>query len=360
MVRQYQLTRFVDGKHGQDGRDCYHYTTTSGNTIEYVTTLPQGPTCNTFPCLPAPGVTSSPSSTTNPTVAMKLTQLKQLKPSRRPLFLLLLLLPALYLAFHHHQHTFPSRLALFPPTCTHSVVYNKPHKTAGTKIQADIVEWASRNHWQAVTCSPFHPNLQLQECVPTNRQGCVIVANHMVLNPSLERMFERKLGKDVLWMTSTRSGRERRLSHFLQVNRIRHDAAALDDLKSYLKRANPWHDYNYMNGELRNSPCPVSWTDSQSITEMASKYDIVIDADLPDVSNVILKHFGLFQLTDSSVNVRGASNLVLDDETEELVKKASCVDEEMHKLLRVRMGSLYEMITGIPCNNRSKDATPCF
>ena len=182
----------------------------------------------------------------------------------------------------------------------------------------------------------------------------------MVLNPSLERMFERKLGKDVLWMTSTRSGRERRLSHFLQVNRIRHDAAALDDLKSYLKRANPWHDYNYMNGELRNSPCPVSWTDSQSITEMASKYDIVIDADLPDVSNVILKHFGLFQLTDSSVNVRGASNLVLDDETEELVKKASCVDEEMHKLLRVRMGSLYEMITGIPCNNRSKDATPCF
>ena len=91
--------------------------------------------------------------------------------------------------------------------------------------------------------------------------------------------------------------------------------------------------------------CPISQVDKTIIRDMVNQADIVIDADLPEESNMILKYHNIFQLSENKINVRGSKEIDLDEEGKELLKNVTCVEEEIHRLYRIRMANAYEKLT---------------
>lgn len=108
----------------------------------------------------------------------------------------------------------------------------------------------------------------------------------------------------------------------------------------------------------------MSLQDVAAITDLVNRFDIVIDADLPDVSNAILNYTNLFQLNDSVKNKRTSEDYnfnLLDQKTKDLIKSVSCVEDEMHRMFRLRMASMYERATTTPCLSKTRYPVPtCF
>lgn len=164
-------------------------------------------------------------------------------------------------------------------------------------------------------------------------------------------------------MTSTRKPRDRLLSLFLQTHHTRSQKLGSDLplLEQFLTSLNPWALYNYHTGENRKGSCPITEEDKILLRDAVNQYDIVIDADLKEHSNEILKANDLFLLSDDSSNRRGAKDLVLTSELKELLKEKTCVEDELHLLFRLRMASSYENVTGTPCLQRTRQPkTTCF
>lgn len=254
------------------------------------------------------------------------------------------------------------------PRCAYPLVYNKPPKTASTHVQFAIADWAARHNRSNYDCStqPFETAIYLRECVPRTDDGCGVLNCHVILNTYAMDVVRERLPRFRL-VTSTRYPPHRIVSHFLQINRIQaNDTERLNSrLRSYLQRKfNPWRLFNFHVGTERFGSCPLRLEESSHIWATMTRYDFVVDANIPEASNVILKHNGLFQLPISShrENPRGAWATSLSEETLEALHNVSCVEREMHKALLLRMASLYERATGKRCITHGRRAalTSCL
>lgn len=247
-------------------------------------------------------------------------------------------------------------------TCAYPLVYNKPHKTASTFIQGLITNWTKETNRNNYVCSgqTLETAIYLPECLPRETDECGVLNCHMILSPEVHKMLDKRWpGHRIL--TSTRYPPHRIVSNFLQINLIRPGSVneTHDALRLYLsRRFNPWKLYNFHSGENRVGTCPLKSSDLVAIYNMVMKYDIVIDANLIEESNIILKHNGLFQFPEASskVNFRGASGMTLPEDIKLLLRDVSCVELELHKALHMRMASLYEQATGKPCVKHGRPA----
>lgn len=99
------------------------------------------------------------------------------------------------------------------------------------------------------------------------------------------------------------------------------------------------------------------------IYDMTSQYFVVIDVNLLEESNAILRANGLFQLNAAGrSNVRGSHLVEITPEIRSLLYNVSCYERVLHKALQMRMASLYERATGKPCIHRGRLAefTSCL
>lgn len=257
--------------------------------------------------------------------------------------------------------------------CDFPIVYHKPPKTAGTYIQTLITEWAKRTGRSNYLCGgrrAIETVMYLHECVSREDDGCGILNAHLVLTPQATAILGQRLPNYRL-LTSTRYPAHRIVSLFLQLNLFKTenmtDAAAVEKgLQDYLRdQYNPWGQYNfYTGGHRKKTACPLRQSERMDIFNVASQYDLVVDANLPEISNVILKDYGLFQFPEHAdpVNVRGAGELKLSEETLDLIRNVSCVEDELHRALHLRMASLYEKATGEACveSGRIDDLKTCL
>ena len=248
-------------------------------------------------------------------------------------------------------------------TCEYPIVYNKPPKTASSKIGHDIKSWSQEQHRSYYKCSPFinRASFEMRECIPTDKTGCAVISTHVILSDMMKEILTKKIGKFLL-ITSTRDPRKRMMSMYMQDRRlewpIKQDI--LPDLKRFIRNRNPWELYNYHTGKHRVGSCPISQADRAIVRDMVNQADIVIDADLTKESNTILKYHNVFQLSDKEINVRGSKEIQLDKEGKELLKNVTCVDEEMHRLYRLRMASVYGKSTNTKCIKGGRIPSHCF
>lgn len=244
-----------------------------------------------------------------------------------------------------------------------SIAYNKPPKTGSSTMITVLRDWAKETNRLFVNCRgerAYESNLYLSDCVPRHDDGEVVFGTHFYLNPIALSMIQRRL-PSVRLLTTTRYPTHRMLSLYLETNKLNftnvdnevEQIAYEKGLQEFLTKFNPWSLYNYHTGSLRYKLCPLTNQEKMEIHELASRYDIVVNLNLRQESNVILKHFNLFQIpdvrTDSQINRRGASDFQLAPDTMELVKNMSCMETELHQALMLRMASLYEFITGEDC-----------
>lgn len=256
----------------------------------------------------------------------------------------------------------PASLAAFSSSkCNFSLVYNKPPKTASTFIKEQLRAWSAkmgRPHFKCATNS-HETAARLPECIPQATDGCGVVNCHIVLGEATLTLLRARM-PNLRLMTSTRYAPLRVVSQFLQSNQI--DMAELlrnrsreAEMSSSLGEGNPWTLYNYHFGTMLRGACPLSWLEKLMIRDAVMRYDIVIDVNLPEESNAILKHFNLFEVKMLSVgeggrsNDRGTSLTSLQQSTIDRIANASCVEIELHKALQQRMASIYEFATGTGC-----------
>lgn len=246
-------------------------------------------------------------------------------------------------------------------SCPRPILYNKPHKTGSTSIKADLLAWAASQHRPAYVCSP-HINvsqIRIRECVPpeVHRSRCrgPVIAAHIRLDDSLLNILTSYIADKPLLVTSTRSPETRITSQFLQ---YQHTKLQLGKplppkleaaLQSFLRNWNPWQLYNYHTGSSILSPCPLSYGDRRRLEIFVNRYDVVIDVDRKNVSNVVLKSFDLFQLSGRVENVRGTGSAIFTSLTDQLLANVSCVETEMHRLFSLRLASLYQRASGERC-----------
>lgn len=260
-----------------------------------------------------------------------------------------------------------------PEQCDFEIVYNKPPKSAGTYVQTLMTKWAAQENRQNILCRgkrAIETSVYLKECIPrSDPSRCSVISAHMFLSGEVRSLLSQRLPSHRL-LTSTRYPAHRIVSFFLQLNllnrtktRTSNDRnSGLDEeaLNDYLTRFNPWSLYNFHAGEKRQGSCPLRLEEINEIFDLASRYDLVVDANLPEQSNIILEHYNLFrfptetadsdpQNSRKKVNERGTSNLVLSNKTKGLIKKVSCVEDALHKALHLRMASLMETINGQRC-----------
>lgn len=255
--------------------------------------------------------------------------------------------------------------------CEFPIVYNKPPKTAGTYIQKLITDWTSRTNRTNYLCGgkrAIETSIYLQECVSRQDDGCGVFNAHIVLTPQAMSILNKRLPNHWL-LTSTRYPPHRIVSLFLQLNLYKMDNKSNADevekrLQLYLRQFNPWVHYNFHSGENLKGTCPLQRSDVVRIFNLASQFDLVVDANIPEESNVILKDHGLFQFPVSitPVNVRGAGDMKLSEKTLELIQNVSCVEDTLHKALHLRMASLYEKASGKHCikSARIDDLVTCL
>lgn len=271
------------------------------------------------------------------------------------LTIVLLISPATVFRPFVNQPLLTRSSAVQAPQCPYPLVYNKPHKTASTFIQSLITNWTMETNRGNYVCAgqSLETAFYLPECIPRESDGCGVLNCHVILSPEVHSILNTRMpGHRIL--TSTRYPPHRIVSNFLQINFVQPDAVneTYDALRLYLsKKFNPWKLYNYHTGEGRVGSCPLQASDKHAIYNMVMKYDIVIDANLVEESNDILKHNGLFTFPEASskLNFRGASGMSLPDDIKDLLRDVSCVEKELHKALQMRMASLYEQATGKSC-----------
>lgn len=254
------------------------------------------------------------------------------------------------------------------PRCPYPLVYNKPHKTASTYIQSLITNWTAQTNRNNYICAgqTLESAIYFPECIPHKPDECGVVNCHLLLSRQTQSILNVRMpGHRII--TSTRYPPHRILSNFMQINRFRGESSdkMYDDVRRYLTRSfNPWTLYNFHTGEKRLGSCPIKVLDKTDIYQMVMKYDLVIDANLVEESNIILKHHGLFTFPDkaSKVNFRGASSLQVPEDIKQLLHNVSCVERELHKALQMRMASLLEKITGKNCvkHGRTHTMTSCI
>lgn len=239
--------------------------------------------------------------------------------------------------------------------CPYPLVYNKPHKTASTYIQGLITNWSKETGRGNYVCAgqSLESAIYLPECIPHKSDGCGVVNCHLILSPETTGILDARM-PDHRKITSTRYPPHRIISNFLQINQIRHDSVneTHNALRTYLsKKFNPWKLYNFHTGEDRVGSCPLKMSDRVMIYNMVTKFDFVVDANLVEESNTILRHNGLFTFPEVSnkVNFRGASGMKLPEDIQQLLRDVACVEFELHKALQMRMASLYEQATGKSC-----------
>lgn len=244
--------------------------------------------------------------------------------------------------------------------CDFPIVYNKPPKTASSYIQTVISNWTRDTNRGNYMCStnPIVTSAVLHECLPQEGDACGVFNCHIFMSQAARGLLEQRLPNYRL-LTSTRYPPHRIVSYFLQINSLKVDSSPdfHKALRWYLLNYNPWRLYNYHTAEERMGSCPVTNEEMRLIFNLATSFDIVIDANLRDESNAILRNFNMFQLppvADANRNKeRGAYRLALPNDIKGLLKNISCVEVELHKALQVRMASLYQQATGTSCVQHS-------
>lgn len=252
----------------------------------------------------------------------------------------------------------PLRAASSKATCDYALVYNKPPKSGSSFIQTVITNWSEEQGRNNYKCSqrPVQTNLLLEECIPETPDYCGILNCHVFLNSHTKKLLEYRLPGHRL-LTSTRYPAHRIVSFFLHLNHLKYsdfDDGNFTTLLHYLSEYNPWRLYNYHTGQDRMGKCPLDYGEKIVIASLAQQYHIVIDVNLRNASNDILKHHGLFQLPklnegEQRNKDRGAYKLKLPPNVRDAVYQVSCVERTLHAALQVRMASLYERATGEQC-----------
>lgn len=291
-------------------------------------------------------------------------------------------------------------------SCGFSLVYNKPPKTGSTTIRNLMMDWANRTNRPAYRCAnlPLDNAVVIHECLPDGAGPCAVLGAHLVLSENMMNVIQRKMSNFKLF-TTTRYPAHRIISQFMQSRQLvipsssdspssQSGAQALaqaqaeeeeedddddddddvidgeeeekkvgtggvvkrldyDVLRFYLKALNPWRLHNFHTGETRSGTCPLTHAEMTHIFSTVTRYDIVIDPNLPDESNAILRHLNLFTIPPRAprLNVRHSSSAILDlpPDVVSLLRNVSCVEVELHKAMLLRMASLYESATGRPC-----------
>eukprot|EP00177_Eucheuma_denticulatum_P006430 GFKZ01011730.1.p1 GENE.GFKZ01011730.1~~GFKZ01011730.1.p1 ORF type:complete len:331 (-),score=34.68 GFKZ01011730.1:44-964(-) len=249
-------------------------------------------------------------------------------------------------------------------SCKFPLVYNKPHKTGSTTVQRALSNWAKEHNRTFVSCSDYidKASLQLRECLKPDPSGCAVIATHIVLDRDTKVLLTERFGSYKL-LTSTRRARSRILSAFLQYHWTKARYLRKEDevfLREFLDSFNPWTLYNYHTGLYREGACPLSEEGRHAVAQLAKTFDVVVDVDLVKQSEAILEHWGLCRLGGIHANTRGAADMRVPDDVERRLKEVSCVEEELHRLLRLRMASLYEKATGKNCLLGEREPTTCF
>lgn len=251
------------------------------------------------------------------------------------------------------------------PRCNFSVVFNKPPKTASSFVVSMLRSWSSQVNRTFTNCRgerAVESNMYLTDCIPRHDDGCFTFGTHFYLTENTVQFFHRRL-PTVRFLTSTRYPPHRIFSLYLEINNANFSSSPPSDAKSdwidrdfqryLLNDFNPWSMYNYHTGENRFGRCPLTEADKKDIFLMASRYDIVVNANLVNESNEILSHFGLFQFPQPSaskrVQYRGATTFIPSANSTRLINTVSCVEDELHHALLLRMASLHEFITDREC-----------
>lgn len=237
--------------------------------------------------------------------------------------------------------------------CDFPIVYNKPPKTASSFLQMTIKDWAESENRSNYICSkdPRYTNLRLQECISPEPDSCGILNCHMYLDANARRVLDQRLPGNLL-LTSTRYPPHRIVSFYLQIHDKKYNDDIWKGLGYYLNRYEVWRFYNYHTGENRMGSCPLNDHERVLISTLAARYDIVVDANLRDISNTILGYFGLFELPivkGERNKDRGAYKLTLPDDVKQKLRNLTCVEEELHRAFQLRMASLYELASGKKC-----------
>lgn len=253
--------------------------------------------------------------------------------------------------------------------CAFPIVYNKPHKTGSTFLKAHLANWAKSKKRPLYDCggNDLDSAARLHDCVQAGSSSCGVMNAHLVLSGQTLSYLEKVLPNFRL-MTSTRYPPMRILSAFLQYHKIEGaDVKGKEGNELFRKFMHDiyeeWGLYNFHFGDTRVGSCPPTRAERAHIYEAMGRYDIVVDLTLPDVSNIILRRFGLFNYTEimesqsglTAANVRGSSLDALDDESKELMKNKSCIEWAMHRAMQNRMASTYDKARGtfnIPYSSR--------
>lgn len=249
--------------------------------------------------------------------------------------------------------------------CPYPIVYNKPGKTGSTTILGAIRKWTKETGRPLYYCGNTVriTTLTLNGCLPEDHSGCAVVAMHIELDQWTMNFLEEKIGKFML-VTSLRSPEERLMSSIMQNLKITYKEAPqrMSEIRSELAARTGWAVYNYHTGSTRTGSCPVTGHDEKILLQLVRRYDVIIDLEYLEQSNAILKWKGLFQIPEGiRKNVRGASKIQLDQEGRRVLKSKTCIEEQLYKLFRMRMGYLYGLATDTDCLiPAGRYPKPCF
>lgn len=247
--------------------------------------------------------------------------------------------------------------ALDKERCEYPFIYNKPFKTASTLVLHTINDWAKTVNRPVFECGEWsHVNaVRLFECIPPGVHHCGILNNHMLLDRVTLSIVAERL-PNYRYITTTRYPPHRIISEFMQINDKKWSLGMDVDYEFRDYMRNKYNQYGHIGWYTdewihEGHSCPITNGQHRFIYQMASKFAIVIDANLIEESNVILRHANLFTLPEDGKrsNFRGSQNVNISNETVSVMKKVLCFELALHEALQFRMASLYEQATGKPC-----------
>lgn len=236
-----------------------------------------------------------------------------------------------------------------------ALVYNKAPKTASSFIQGVIINWTERENRPLYQCyrPPLLTLANIRSCLPAEPDPCGVFSCHVFLEPYTSRLFAQFFPNHLL-ATSTRYPGHRIVSMFLFSRGMRDDDPRVPyGLARFLEGWNPWTLFNYHTGLSRSGACPLSRDEQLVVYAVATRFDVIIDANARAASNVILKHHGLFTLPSVAVEdrnkERGAVRVNMTDDLLSALRNVACVEDELHRALQFRMARLYEDASGKQC-----------